>query len=572
VDEKTRIYYESAGAELAERYESVASPLARYFQVAFAPGSRILDVGAGSGRDLAALRSCGYDAFGVEPSAALRAAAYEFHPELAGRIEEGGLPSLGMPFGGEFDGLLCSAVLMHLEEADLFDAAFALRRVVKKGGRLLISLPNARSDVDEAERDANGRLFKPYRPEYIQLLFERIGWRLTDRWSSEDALQRTGTSWYTLSFRLATGQVPRAVDQIEAILNRDRKVATYKLALIRALAEMATQEPRVAVWCSGGQVAIPMDAIAQRWLLYYWPIFASGRFVPQVQAEASGGKPVAFRAAVSTLMQHFAGQGEHSGLTAWQLAQSSGQLSAELTRARSRALAAISSTIRDGPVAHSGLSSSGGAVFSYNAGTRRVLMAAEIWHELTLLGHWIVDAVVIRWAALTERFSVREIHSGDVLRLLLARPDPERSTALARAEYMRSGVQHCAWSHRPITSREFAVDHIIPFSLWGNNDLWNLLPVHPQVNGDKSDKLPATELLHERRVELTTNWQLLREALPGAFDRQAQTLLGRRISGPIEWKSELFDCLRQAVELTSVQRGVERWRPRVVSRQNEPSG
>ena len=171
---------------------------------------------------------------------------------------------------------------------------------------------------------------------------------------------------------------------------------------------------------------------------------------------------------------------------------------------------------------------------------------------------------------MTERFALCKIRSGDVLTLLLARPDPERSTALAREEYLRAGVQRCVWSMRSITPQRFAVDHIIPFSLWGNNDLWNLIPVKPEVNGDKSDKLPATELLYERRADVTTNWQVLQEALPNAFDKQAQTLLGRQLTGPINWKAELFDCLRPAIELTPIQRGVERWRPKAASRDARP--
>ena len=64
MDPQTLSYYVTHAAELARRYESVASPVARYFDVSFAAGSRVLDVGAGSGRDLAALRAAGYDAFG----------------------------------------------------------------------------------------------------------------------------------------------------------------------------------------------------------------------------------------------------------------------------------------------------------------------------------------------------------------------------------------------------------------------------------------------------------------------------------------------------------------------------
>ncbi|OIQ85877.1 hypothetical protein GALL_322700 [mine drainage metagenome] len=46
----------------------------------------MLDVGCGSGRDLARLRALGYDACGVEPVDALRVEALRRYPELEGRI------------------------------------------------------------------------------------------------------------------------------------------------------------------------------------------------------------------------------------------------------------------------------------------------------------------------------------------------------------------------------------------------------------------------------------------------------------------------------------------------------
>ena len=95
----------------------------------------MLDIGAGSGRDLATLIAGSYEAFGVEPTEGLRIAAIGRHPELAQRIEAGALPAIGTPFGGGFDGLLCSAVLMHVPEVDLFDAAFSLRRLLRPHGR-----------------------------------------------------------------------------------------------------------------------------------------------------------------------------------------------------------------------------------------------------------------------------------------------------------------------------------------------------------------------------------------------------------------------------------------------------
>ncbi|WP_322496677.1 HNH endonuclease domain-containing protein [Chloroflexus sp.] len=47
--------------------------------------------------------------------------------------------------------------------------------------------------------------------------------------------------------------------------------------------------------------------------------------------------------------------------------------------------------------------------------------------------------------------------------------------------------------------RDYAIDHVIPYAVWGNNDLWNLLPTLPQVNLAKSDALPARPLLIKRK-------------------------------------------------------------------------
>ena len=82
------------------------------------------------------------------------------------------------------------------------------------------------------------------------------------------------------------------------------------------------------------------------------------------------------------------------------------------------------------------------------------------------------------------------------------------------------------------------------------------MPAHPQVNNQKSDKLPAHSLLHERRVEIVRNWELLRDALPVPFDGHAEKLLGRKPGGAQAWQSDLFAALRQSVELTAVQRGI----------------
>lgn len=559
MDPTTLDYYARHAAEIAQRYEQVDSPLRNQFQVAFPRGARVLDIGCGSGRDAALLQSMGCDVYGAEPTAGLREVAQHTHPGLTGRITDAGLPGLGLPFGGEFDGVLCCAVLMHLPQHQLFDAAFAIRQVLKAHGRLLISLPKTRGDIAECNRDANGRLFNAYAPDEITLLFERLGFQEIGRWDNEDALARSGTSWYTLLLELRSKSVQRPLDQIEGILNRDKKEATYKLALFRALAEIATQEPRRAVWLPQAEVGIPIDRIAQLWMQYYWPILAGGRFIPQSKAEGADGKSLKFRAALTGLAGHFTQQGDFAGLTSWHLAQSAGTLSSELQSASRQTLRLIAQTIKDGPVTFSGGALESGPVFRYDAHTRCVVMSADLWRELCLMGHWVSDAVIVRWAALTQKFGQRQgISAADVLPLLLAKPEPQRATLLARKAYIEAGVRQCTWTAKPLKS-EFAVDHIIPFALWGNNDLWNLMPADKTANSQKSDKLPTSDLLLDAADRLATHWWILRNAMPMAFADQAEHIIGRPLRTSSGWEKELHAALRESVETTAIQRGCVRW-------------
>jgi SAM-dependent methyltransferase len=561
MDSLTASFYQKHAANVVARYEAVDSPIERYFPAAFSAGNRVLDVGCGSGRDLARLLAHGYDGYGIEPSSAMREYAVSVHPELSGRISEGSLPDVGQPFAGQFDGIVCSAVLMHVPSKDLIEAVLSLRSLLVDRGRLLLSLPASRAEDLVDHRDASGRLFSPFTVGEISLLFERFGFRPIGQWSTDDSLMRQGTSWYTLLFELQGQGTQRPIDQIETILNRDRKEATYKLALIRALAEIATQEARCASWLPGHEVGIPIDRIAERWLLYYWPLMAFDRSVPQSKAEGAEGKPLKFRESLTTLIHGFQGQGQHGGLTSWHLARSSGRLDHKAASLLKRVLRDIVDAIRSGPVQFSGGALESGRVFTYDAKSRQVRMSVDLWREFSLLGHWIRDAVIVRWAELTARFAYRQgLSSADVLPLLLAQPEAERATMPARQTFESEGWKECAWTGKRLASG-FAVDHVIPFSLWGNNDLWNLVPADHRVNLNKSDKLPARDLLWERQSAIVCCWEALRDRMPLPFDQKAEYLLGERLGVLGRWQETLFARLSDAIEITAVQRGVERWRP-----------
>ena len=107
MDQQTLAYYTANAQDLAQRYESVASSLAPHFPSALVPGGRVLDIGCGSGRDLVELHKLGFQPYGLDGTKELVELAQTLHPELKGKVVQGLLPEFDVPFGGEFDGVVC---------------------------------------------------------------------------------------------------------------------------------------------------------------------------------------------------------------------------------------------------------------------------------------------------------------------------------------------------------------------------------------------------------------------------------------------------------------------------------
>ena len=551
MDQQTLAYYKTNAQDLAQKYESVKSSLAPYFISSFVPGGKVLDIGCGSGRDLAELHKLGYQAFGLDGTSELVGIAQFIHPELRGRVVQGLLPEFDIPFGGEFDGVICCAVLMHIDSTELLNASLAIKRCLKINGRLLISIPSQRSDTDSTERDANGRLFKNHAPGFLQLIFERLGFSLINQWENSDAMNRQGIEWVSMLFQLKSEANTRSIDQIEGVLNHDKKSATYKFALFRALSELATQSPNSVNWLADGNVGLPVRFVSEKWLQYYWPLLESQKFIPQLNGEQeSGGKPIKFRTNLNLLIDQYKSIG---GYSAFRIDRNRGTLSAINQKLLLSVIADIEKAIIKGPVVFSGGALTTGRVFDYDAKTKQIIIPKDLWIELSHLGYWVSQAVIMQWAEKTTKLG-DGIDVASVINLLLDKED-ERSTVEARKIYSGLPDLECVWTGASLKSA-FDVDHVIPFDLWHNNDSWNLLPASKTANGSKSNKLPSTDILKKRKDAVVGYWEILRNLSPARFDKEAETL------APVQggnWQSQLYGQMCNAIEVTALQRGVGRW-------------
>ena len=136
--------YADAAAELIPRFNAI-SPARLYAPVQHLlpkPPARILDIGAGTGRDAAWFAAAGHSVLAVEPVAPLRAAGQAQHSAPSIEWCTDTLPRLARVTarGEQFDLIVLTAVWQHLEDTARQQALPVLRRLARAGGSVLMSL------------------------------------------------------------------------------------------------------------------------------------------------------------------------------------------------------------------------------------------------------------------------------------------------------------------------------------------------------------------------------------------------------------------------------------------------
>ncbi|MBP0453246.1 class I SAM-dependent methyltransferase [Kitasatospora sp. RG8] len=196
--------YGEAADQLVVQYEEVTFEEVHREVLHLIPGqpSDVLDIGAGTGRDAAALAARGHRVVAAEPTAELRRAGERIHAGSGIRWVDDALPSVARlgTAGERYDLILLTAVWMHLAEDERPLAMDALARLLAPGGRVILSLrygpvpPGRRMfDVPAEETIAQARA---------------RGLDLLVRTERHDLHDRAGVSWAVLAFESAGGPRP----------------------------------------------------------------------------------------------------------------------------------------------------------------------------------------------------------------------------------------------------------------------------------------------------------------------------------------------------------------------------
>jgi SAM-dependent methyltransferase len=498
-------YYEQHATRLVTQYESLSfeDVHADLIGILPAPGSTVLDIGAGSGRDAAWLAAKGYDVVAVEPSEAMLAHARAKHTSSRIQWLSDSLPDLAKVrrLGLSFDLILLSAVWMHIPPSDRQRALRKLATLLAPKGRIAISLRLGAPDTERAMHEVS-------LPELAGLA-QQFGLRIVHASDSQDKLGRSEVSWTNVVLGLPDDGLG-ALPLLRHLILVDEKSSTYKIALLRVLARIADTAAGLARY-DAESVVVPLGLVSLFWLRMYKPLIEHA--LPQMpQRTGPGFVTNSFTSLRSVTAVELRIGSVFGDQTAKHLHQS---------------LSEISQVIRNMPANYLRWPASDKPIFDV---TRRRMVPTpsplqideaflwslgdfriplEIWHALTHYNVWIEPVLVSEWVRLIESYcndgrpDVRALaHS------LLAWVDPARDTSFARAavDRMRAAGKpvYCVWSGARLRD-EYDVDHCFPFAAWPCGDAWNLMPASRQVNIQKSNRL-VTQAALERASDTISSW------------------------------------------------------------------
>ena len=469
------------------------------------PAGFALDVGAGSGRDAAALARRGWEVLAVEPAAGLRALGADATKGLSVQWLDDKLPELAAvrALSYRFNLILVSAVWMHLPPTQRERAFRILAELLAPGGVLVISLRHGAGDAE--------RTFYPVDRQELEQSPRKRALLTVVAAADADQLLREGVRWETLVFRLpddGTGALPL----LRHVIVNDNKASTYKLGLLRALTRIADGLPGMILKRSDDWVELPLGLVALYWIKLYQPLVLSHKLR---QAPGSGG--YGFASDDFYALANVSPLDLRVGRT----------LGGDLGPVVLRAIRAAARNITDMPVRYTSWPAGGPQVFDSSVSATRIgpgparldretlarfgtfRVPPLLWDCFSRYACWLEPAIVNEWTQLMQGYEVRD-HS-DVYQRALAWEEGRRDTAQVRRivdeRLERNQLTRCVWSRSDLRRSQYHIDHCFPWSRWNNNDLWNLLPATARANAAKAEKLPAAPLLEGAKPEILDWWR-----------------------------------------------------------------
>jgi len=362
---------------------------------------------------------------------------------------------------------------------------------------------------------------------------------------------------------------------ISKIIERDSKSSTYKFALLRGTIDII-QDNSPYIDIRENRIHIPTGLLIEKWLLYYYPILDSKTKIPQIYSNAN----LAFELQFTNLIENYKSRG---GFSAFYNDLKNKGIPNDLNDLFFELAKKIRNTITTMPMRYIGRSINHEFYSVYvRENTKRLSKSSgidierlindfgsfsipiEYYEAFKLLGSFIngQDSILLQWAEFSVNASKKNLSTEKVISEVLKSPITERdileSKKLYKSILEKKGAVYCVWTGKKLN--KYDVDHVIPFSVWKNNDLWNLLPSSSSINrNSKKDKIPPPILIEKQKDLILDYWDVIYKEQSNRFKKEIQiALLGNH---PFSvWKEKGIEQLQQSCNYLIENRGFEEWK------------
>ena len=362
---------------------------------------------------------------------------------------------------------------------------------------------------------------------------------------------------------------------ISKIIERDSKTTTYKFALLRGVIDII-QDNSPYILIKENQVEIPLGLLIEKWMLYYYPIFESTIFIPQINGENT---KIAFQEQLKPVINYYSNRG---GISVFYNELRIKNISTEINAEFFALAKKLKDTITDKPMRYTGgsISETHYSIFQYQAngsfknqtnqntqwlinGCGSFTIPKEYFDAFKILGSFLAgtDSILFKWAEFSVNASGKKISTEKIINEILKNPITERDIVSSKKLYKdilkNNGEVICVWTEKKITN--YDIDHVIPFSIFKNNDLWNLLPAQPTINNKKRDKIPSSTIITKRKDIIIHYWELIHQKQQEKFLNEIQiSLLGKHSKS--NWQKSAFNQLINTSKYLIETRGYEEWK------------
>lgn len=367
----------------------------------------------------------------------------------------------------------------------------------------------------------------------------------------------------------------QGIETIGGILYEDSKVATYKIALLKALVDISSglesEMIRYDADADQDYAYVPYALIAFKWIVYYWPLVEAS--IRQISSPK-----MSFEDDLRHLITTYSTLNKVNPLAQFQQDFTTGySKNSPIYETVKSLMKRVVSAIRSGPVKYAGqehtfctsekyysgrLTNSKRSLSDFVACMKSVKFKTDLLFEMQMFGSMMSDAIAVQWGNECVRLQKSTSRSlVEILPYLFVDAFKERNQQEARGliqDILQNGDNvFCIYSGKSLPSK-YDVDHLLPYAIFFNNDLWNLVPSLPSVNSDKSNKIISTDSLETARPRLFDFWNQTREVAEEQFCSELETTLQIDPLGA-NWEQKTFSIISKQAELTAQFRGLPRW-------------